>query len=57
MNTLIMDSEVLLLIVEVQLIKPNKTLLSLADPVVSGTTFNYSTEVKDLIIDDNNFGM
>ena len=40
--------------VEAQFMTPSGTILSLSNPVISGTTFNYSTEVKDF--DDDDFG-
>ena len=49
------DFEVSLLTMEVQLIHPSGANLSLSNPVVSGTTFKYSTEVKGF--NDNNFGI
>ena len=54
MKSSVTDSEVSLLMVEAQFIKPGGTMLSLANPVISGTTFSYSIEVKDF--DDNDFG-
>ena len=40
--------------VEAQLMRPSGTTLNLNNSVISGTTFNYSTEVKDF--DDDDFG-
>ena len=41
-----MDSEISLLMVDAQLIRPNGTMLKLSHPDISGTTFTYSTQVK-----------
>ena len=41
-----MDSEISLLMVDAQLIRPNGAMLKLSHPDLSGTTFTYSTLVK-----------
>ncbi len=47
-----MDSEVSLLMVEAQLIRPNGTMINLSQPSISGTTFNFTTRVKSFSDDD-----
>ena len=46
MNSSVTDSEVSLLMVEAQLIKPSGRILNLSNPTISGTTFTFITEVK-----------
>jgi hypothetical protein len=52
MNSSVMDSEVSLLIVEAQLTRPNRTMLNLSHPTLSGTTFTFTTRVKSFSDDD-----
>ena len=52
MNSSVTDSEVLLLTVDAQLIQPNGAMLSLANPIISGTIFTFSTEVNSFGIND-----
>ena len=54
MNSSVMDSEVSLLMVDAQLIKPNGKILYLTHPATSGTTFTYNTRVK--FFGDNDVG-
>ena len=46
MNSSVTNSEVLLLTVDAQLIQPNGAMLSLANPIISGAIFTFSTEVS-----------
>ena len=45
-NSAILESELSLVIVEAELSTPNKATLSISNPMVSGTTFIYSTQLN-----------
>ena len=45
-NSAILESELSMVIVEAQLSGPNEAMLSLSNPMVSGTTFTYATQLN-----------
>ena len=45
-NSAILESELSLVTVEAELSTPNEPTLSLSNPIVSGTTFTYSTQLN-----------
>ena len=48
MNPVVLESELSLLRVDALLIRPDGTILDLANPSISGTTFTYTTQVTTL---------
>lgn len=52
MKLSVMDSKVSLLMVEAQLIRPNRTMLNLSHPMISDTIFTFTTRVKSFSDDD-----
>jgi hypothetical protein len=54
LNSAILGFEISLLMVSAQVSKDDGTLLALTDPIVTGSTFTYTTQLKSF--ERNNFG-